>query len=188
MREDIEYLVKKYRINTVVLRSSFKELNNFLNENEQVLYVDAVNYVINPENRLEIPSGMLKNAKPAAMAVTNKRIIFIGKILFTNNIKVIDLEKLQTWNLAKGLLSSTLRIKTYTDVVDIELGINSKKNDYLTKVLTDSIEKRHNMNQPNNQKTDQSKYEELRELKSLLDSNIITQDEFNQKKKELLGL
>ena len=36
--------------------------------------------------------------------------------------------------------------------------------------------------------TESNKYSELVELKKLLDMDIITQEEFNQKKKQVLGI
>lgn len=41
---------------------------------------------------------------------------------------------------------------------------------------------------PKKQETDESDFETLKKYKELLDNNIITQQEFDEKKKELLGL
>lgn len=60
--------------------------------------------------------------------------------------------------------------------------------DYVKQQVNNVKSGAHKVNQNSNHATEQSPYEELKSLKELLDMGIVTQEEFNAKKKQLLGL
>lgn len=119
--------------------------------------------------------------------VTDQRIILheIKGIIF-NDEKSIPLQSISSINITNKLLSSTLKIVStgnkaiIEDVpahiaLEIKSGIENLKKDFKTK----SVKKEKDMYDIG---------DEIRELKDLLEDGLITEEEFNAKKKQLLGI
>lgn len=110
------------------------------------------------------------------LTVTNKRIY--GKTVFG---KQIDLPLDSISAVSKGIFES---INIATSSGKISFIYISNRNDIyktITKILID----RQSNNKTSNS---ESKADELKKYKELLDSNAITQEEYDKKKKELLDL
>lgn len=122
--------------------------------------------------------------------VTDQRIILHEiKGLIFNDEKSIPLKSISSINISKKLLSSTLKIVStgnkaiIEDVpahiaLEIKNAIENLKKDFKTKSAS-STKKEKDMYDIGN---------EIRELKDLLEDGLITEEEFNAKKKQLLGV
>ncbi|WP_374966030.1 SHOCT domain-containing protein [Lysinibacillus sp. RS5] len=120
--------------------------------------------------------------------VTDQRIILHEiKGLIFNDEKSIPLKSISSINISKKLLSSTLKIVStgnkaiIEDVpshiaLEIKNAIENLKKDFKT---TSAAKKEKDM---------YDVADEIRELKDLLDDGLITEEEFNAKKKQLLGI
>ena len=124
----------------------------------------------------------------SVLAFTNKRVISKRGLL---NIKVLDspIEKVNDVDVRQTMLG---RILNYSSIV-IRTSSSTYTFDYVKDAIkfknllmtTDRIQKVEI--QENNQVLN-SRYDELNKLKELLDNNVITQEEFDKKKKDILGL
>ena len=124
----------------------------------------------------------------SVLAFTNKRVISKRGLL---SIKVLDspIEKVNDVDVRQSLLG---RILNYSSVI-IRTSSSVYTFDYVKDAIkfknllmtTDRIQKVEI--QENNQVSN-SNYDELNKLKELLDNNVITQEEFDKKKKDILGL
>ena len=124
----------------------------------------------------------------SVLAFTNKRVISKRGLL---NIKVLDspIEKVNDVDVRQTMLG---RILNYSSIV-IRTSSSTYTFDYVKDAIkfknllmtTDRIQKVEI--QENNQALN-SRYDELNKLKELLDNNVITQEEFDKKKKDILGL
>lgn len=123
-----------------------------------------------------------------AYAITNKRLIMSQKGAFgRDKTKTILLENLNDVTVKNGLVWRTIEIDTIKDHFSI------KNNTNVNKDLGNQVQevifslKKHNgdvVHEP--QRT--NSIEGIREYKQLMDDGIISEEEFEQKKKELLGL
>jgi len=119
--------------------------------------------------------------------VTDQRIILHEtKGIIFNDEKSIPLQSISSINISNTLLSSTLKIVStgnkaiIEDVpqriaLEIKNAIENLKKDF----KTTSAKKEKDMYDIG---------DEIRELKDLLDDGLITEEEFNAKKKQLLGI
>ena len=124
----------------------------------------------------------------SVLAFTNKRVISKRGLI---SIKVLDspIEKVNDVDVRQSLLG---RILNYSSVI-IRTSSSVYTFDYVKDAIkfknllmtTDRIQKVEI--QENNQVSN-SNYDELNKLKELLDNNVITQEEFDKKKKDILGL
>ena len=124
----------------------------------------------------------------SVLAFTNKRIISKKGLL---SIKALDspIDKINDFNIKQSIFGkifnySKVVIKTSSSQYEFDYVKNALKFKNLL-VTSDKVQKVEI--QDVNNKTI-SKYDELSKLKELLDKNVITQEEFEKKKKELLNI
>lgn len=116
------------------------------------------------------------------LTVTNKRVY--GRVAFGRRVDLpLDSISAAGTTVRKGIIvsSSSGKIKFY--------GISNQEE--VHKAITDLLMERQNNPKPTTQikqEIQQSNADELKKFKELLDSGIITQEEFDAKKKQLLGL
>lgn len=116
------------------------------------------------------------------LTVTNKRIY--GKTAFGRRVDLpIDMISAVGTRVFKGIT-----VSTSSGIISF-LGISNQEE--VHKAITDLLMERQNKPKPTTQikqEIPQSNADELKKYKELLDSGIITQEEFDAKKKQLLGL
>ena len=132
--------------------------------------------------------GLFHNAQNEALgyfafAITNKRLICAQKkALGGDVIKFINYDNINDITVQNNLIgSSTLTFDTYKEIFKVWFGGKQAEKVY------DSVEK-FLSNQRNNKKSAPSisAADEIRKFKQLLDDGIITEEEFESKKRELL--
>ena len=104
-----------------------------------------------------------------------------GKALFA---KRVDLPVSQISAIGTGMFSS-VALSTASGAINFYGVINQ---DEMFKCLSNLLKSRQNATQGSTSNTPVSSLEELAKLKELLDKGIINQEEFEAKKKQLLGL
>jgi hypothetical protein len=121
-----------------------------------------------------------------AYAITNKRILAGQKKITGEKFKVVDHTKINDISFEAGLVFGIIKIDTPREKFKIALdkGSATSINNHIYQVL-DSLKVNDNAN---NQQSAISAADELKKFKELLDMDIITQEEFEAKKKQLLGL
>lgn len=159
----------------------FQIVENQLNDDEEVLvaFIGIKNYV-----------SLTNHEENWAYAVTNKRIIIGQKGLIGEKVDVISLRDLNDISFRKGLVFGVLIIDTIKEEfnVGIRKDIATNVHELVTNALMDLKEEMHQASQPVQQAKTDDPYEEVKKLKELLDMGIITEEEFNLKKKNILGI
>ena len=153
-------------------KKEVKELPNIIHDDEIITYAT---------------SGTL-NGNTWLIVSTNKRVIFLDKgMIFGLNQVEIPLSKINSIAHKKGLILGDIEIWDGASKMKIT---NVSKNTLVP--FVNAVNKaREELNKPQTQVIQQqhiSSADEILKFKALLDQGIITQEEFNQKKKELLGL
>ncbi|WP_353096214.1 PH domain-containing protein [Tissierella praeacuta] len=134
--------------------------------------------------------SMSKHENNFAYAITNKRIIFGQKKLLAGEIvKSISLDFINdvTLETATGvglLANGVITFDTMKDTFNVM--VNAKQaNNILQKIQGILFDKKKSDSNDNKKA---SEADEIRKYKDLLDDGIITEEEFDKKKKELLGI
>lgn len=152
--------------------------------------VKALSSIINDDESVKYATSGLVDGNTVLMVCTNQRIIFIDKGLFYGIKSVeIPLSMVNAISYSKGVVLGKISITngaqvTKVDSVDKQTApimvnaINTARKELAQSTIRQTI----------TVSSSPSTVDQLRDLKSLVDDGIITQDDFNEKKKQLLGL
>lgn len=163
---------------------SVNKAESMLLPNENVIYAINTNVSMEPTNKLSTKIS-IKNKLSGVVVLTDRRVFFCSSILGKKEVKEFLIDKIQSMDDISGLLgNSQLRIKSITETLVIDL---SKRNLEIMKNEINLLIQNRSSKEVSNKPTG-SGADEILKYKSLLDQGIITQEEFDKKKKELLGL
>ena len=189
---NVEDFVKNNKTYDFFNKGAIKKTQALIEENEELLYALVTNVSINKnnntsfENQNQIFGGALqiKDVLSGVIAITDKRIIFCNSTLGTVNEKQILVKDIQSIDehISGFTKTGELRINGITENFVIKIFKNE-----LSKELKEAINKARNLEE--NVKKDiqiKSNADEIRKYKELLDDGIITQEEFEIKKQQLL--
>ena len=166
---------KKWRL------KHFQIVENQLKDDEEVIvcFIGLKNF-----------TSITNHEENWAYAITNKRIIIGQKGLIGEKVDVISLRDLNEISFKKGVVFGVLTIDTIKEEFNVGLDKNSAASihELVTNALMDLKEEMHQSSQPVQQAKADDPYEEVKKLKELLDMGIITEEEFDLKKKNILGI
>ncbi len=182
---NVQEWIVKTKTKNLFAPGSTKLAQNLVKNNEEILFAFNANVGIVPT--LEIDSAFnLKNRLNGVIVLTKERLIYASKNLWEEKTKFLDVKNIQSIDTKKGMFSCSLRIKGITESFVID-GTKELLNEF-QKILENLIEASKNVTTTIYAPAQLSLKEQIQELKELLDDGIITQEEFEQKKKQILGL
>lgn len=122
-----------------------------------------------------------------AYAVTPKRIIAGQKKVIGNNVSIIQRKNLNDVQKSTGALMGIITLDTFKEKIKVQVDKNQAES--IHKLVLHSLfeDDETSSTAVINNQSDKSVAEELKEFKELLDMEIITQEDFDKKKAELLG-
>ena len=199
MREDVNRALQEFQIKTFGNKKALEKSESLLSDDETVLFVTPTNI-----STVIISTQQQLLTLPGVVYLTDKRFIFMRNTKTPNN-DFLPLEKVTHIDYkANGLQPSVIivgdDVKTFSFIVSYKFDavtkvletFNSACDKILKEITTDpEIENNSPEPEPLIFDTDYaiiSAADEIRKYKSLLDDGIITQEEFEAKKKQLLNL
>lgn len=133
-----------------------------------------------PKEEIIILTNCNAESHPGAIAVTNKRVIFCSKVFFSTFMKDFDLKKITSTNF-ESHMTNKMTIQGSSDKITIT-AIDKK----VGQEIVNKIKELQLSTEPSN--TSSGTIADLEKLAELKEKGIITEEEFNAKKKQILGL
>ncbi|MEA4961134.1 SHOCT domain-containing protein [Lutispora sp.] len=188
MRDDIEKALNKNKeinkfFTTLAFNGMLKGIENHIKSDETVIYIRNANAQMNKQGDLKPNALSIKGKLPVVIAITDQRALIYHKIFPNERLEQFPNKEIRSYDFNKGLTSSKLRITSLTKSVDIDLTCNSKEVKYLNDILEEITRSQPTIISNNNQDITQL----LRDLSKLRDDGILTDEEFDKKKTELLS-
>ncbi len=169
---------------------SRKYAQQSLFSDETLLFAYNCNYSLVPTNTQLGPGKVLSsdNKKCGVFAVTDKRIFICNNVMGQSEFKEIALNQIQSIDDAGNAIigTSQLRIKGLTEIFIIDLNRSQRK--HLTEVKEIISSASNKQQSAPAAAPAQDIPEQLEKYKELLDKGVITQEDFEAKKRQLLGL
>ena len=159
-----------------------KELPKILNDNEIIKY----------------GCSGFNNNNTVLCLCTNQRVLFLDKgLLYGIKSTEVPLDMVNGVSYEKGLIFGKIAITNGANVTKLEQITKKDAPIMADTIKKESVNYKESLQTPNSnnsstqQKTSNNTddlIKQLRELKNLVDEGILTEEEFNAKKKQLLGL
>lgn len=121
-----------------------------------------------------------------AYAITNKRLILGQKKVIGETVQFINLDNINDITLSTNAIYGYITFDTYKEC--FKVGFVNEDARKLYSILNSHFAEFKKINQQNANSKQTDAANEILKFKQLLDNGIITQEEFNAKKKQLLGL
>lgn len=149
------------------------------------------------EQLLAVLKGWYKNGT-GLLCVTNNRILFVNKGMFSLKVEEFSLKTVSSISTESGVIFGKVKIFASGNNAEIDQANKQDAKQFVDKVRS-LIEERDNpaakpaqKEQPDSEQTQQKAetdiYEQLEKLAGLKEKGIITQQEFDAKKAQLLNL
>ncbi|WP_223875905.1 PH domain-containing protein [Paucilactobacillus kaifaensis] len=154
--------------------------------------VSALPELLNDDETVKYATSGLVDGNTVLMVCTDERIIFIDKgMVYGIKSTEIPLDMVNSVNYEKGMLMGSISIvngAVKTEVKNVMKETAPKMIDAIKSARKEFMHPSQNNSQSSSDKLAKSITDQLHELKSLVDEGILTQDEFDAKKKQLLNI
>ncbi len=165
---------------------SIKEAERQLHNNESVLFAMNANVALSTvSNSLNTNNLNIKGKLNGVFVITNERVYFSNNSLGTTQYKSIQLSDIQSVDDKANFLGlGVIRIKGITEefVIDVAKKLLPTIKDCLNEAIK-------NQSQSSSSTESSGDYiHQIEQLSNLLNQGIISQEEFDFKKKQLLGM
>ena len=181
---NITEALKETKSLNFVTKTYIKQIELILSDGEDVIFASELSMVKNPDGNSMNNPKIVKGNIRGIFVITKMRILFYWLNNLIPNHKEMSLDSIKDIDVTSKLMIASVRITSYSEtwIFSVPQGMQS--------VIAKKIGDARNMQSSTEQKLAPSSdvYDEIRKLKSLLDDGIIGQDEFEQKKRQLLGL
>lgn len=181
MRDDVEYAINKFKVKTFGNKSNIERVAGKLTKSEKVIYIAPTNAIISSI------STRKSEKLPGVLAITTERIIFSFKAMLSESTDIIPLTEIRIVN-CKGnsITGSHIEINTITKNYDFLVSYKKEVRDELQSIINTAISNYRDLHNNSNSSVDFTvQLEKLFELKN---KGVITEEEFEAKKKQLLNI
>ena len=174
MREDTKKCIQEFQIKTFGNAKNIEKAETLVDANEVIRYIA-------PTNIITLSTSSLKKEKfPGIVILTNNRVIFDFQVLNNNHSEIFSVSEIRSIESSGNSLTGG-HIIIHTISKDFDFLVTYKK-DIIQNIRATATQK------PIQQTTTISEADELAKFKKLLDQGIITEEEFDAKKKQILSL
>lgn len=189
----VDEAIKRSGTSNILAKGSTKKAQQLIRENEEVLYAINTNVSIidNKTTILKNTKGMFspKNSLNGVIVITNSRVIFCSSIIGNVNVKQMLIKDITSIDESINGLTKMgqLRIKGITETFSINIykpKISNELKEFIYKAQ--EMQKQANNVIHNDKFNNISSADEILKFKQLLDEGIITQEEFDRKREDLL--
>ena len=182
MRADTEKAIKEYEVRTLLNEKNIQRAEEQLRADETVLYLSPTNAVV--------ITGKNKKALPGIIVITNQRVFLYNKVLFTVNMESFNLKDINSIDsMSDGIKGSKIKIHTTTKSLEILISYKSSIATRIIQLLDTAMNDAKNEFKNSNQISTSSPdiIEQIKKLAELKEQGILSEEEFSNKKQDLLN-
>ena len=173
---------------TMGFKKNYERIEKYLSGDEEVLYARNGNVRMDFSGELKESGFSIKDKSPVIFMITNKRLLIYFKVLFEEKLEQVPISEIQTFDFKRNsMTTSVFRITSLTKTVDIDLTCQAKEVEYLNGVLEMAINKNKVGSTEVIDRGSEDTIETIKKLAELKGNGILTEEEFQQKKTEILS-
>lgn len=177
MREDLQKVIDEF--NSKLSKKDILKIDEVVEKTETILFAAATNCVIKSVNINKTENY------PGIAVLTDKRFIFTYKVLLNWTLETINVSEIQAINCSgNGLTGGHVQIHTLVKTYDI---LVSYKKDIAQKIEKAFETAKNNAAAPSTPTGSDDAFAQIEKLSALRDKGILSDEEFQAKKQELLA-
>jgi len=178
MRADTEKAIKEYEVRAFLNGKNIQRAEEQLRPDEKVLYLSPTNAVV--------ITGKSKKELPGIVVITNQRVFLYNKALFTVNMESFNLKDINSIeSMSDGIKGSKIKIHTITKSMEVLISYKSSIATKIIQLLDTAMNEAKNNSQ--NIISSPDIIDQIKKLAELKDQGILSEEEFDKKKQELLS-
>lgn len=186
MRSDIKRALENSGAVTLGFKGSLKKIEAYLDQDEEVFYMISTNATMNPGDKFVVDNMVIKGKEPVVFVITDKRVILYFKVLFSEKFEQFPINEIREYKFVRNsMVGSKLRVITLTKTFDLDLNYKQETIDIINQVLS-SVKGKNDASTKDKKTEDEGIIESIKNLSKLKDAGILSEEEFRDKKKELL--
>lgn len=182
MRSDVERAISDFEINTFGNKKNIENAEIMLTEDEKVLFVTPTNLTVSNSNTRK------RETVPGVVFLTDKRIVFYYQALGNFASDIVPLSEIRSINSSgNGLTGGHIEVHTIMKTYSI---LVTYKRSLVQKIQQTFESAKNNCGSVQNtikQEPEQNVLNQIEKLAALKDKGIISEEEFQTKKSELLA-
>ena len=183
--------IKASGTNTLMQKGSIKDAAAMLRNDETVIAAISANVALGePQGAIKVKTASFKDKMAGVVVLTDQRVVFAASSGFkaTRTIYLTDIDAVDDSSVG-AIIGTVLRIQSVSTVLAID-GTAAFLVPFRNKVQEAMHAARVSAAKPASVVVQQesSDADEIMKFKQLLDAGVISEEEFNAKKKQLLGL
>lgn len=183
MRQDIESTIKKFKVTTFGNKKAFITIDKNLKDDETVLYIAPTNAVITTVGSRKVQK------LPGVFAITSSRILFVYSValsfsMFSHNATELKSVNCSGNSLTGGHILIQTLVQDYDFLVSYKKQVIMEVQDILNQLISSISNARPAVISIPVQ-DDAAQIEKLHEL---MQKGILTPEEFETKKRQILGV
>ncbi|HCF82680.1 MAG TPA: hypothetical protein DER68_01545 [Ruminococcaceae bacterium] len=177
MREDLVRATEEFK--TRISKGDAKKIEEIIEPTETILFATPTNCTIAAVNTKNV------QRLPGIAVLTNKRFVFSYKILLSSALETIPVSEIQSVNCSgNGLTGGHVQIHTIVKTYDI---LVSYKKEAMQKIEKAFETARNNSVTSVAANSNDDVFAQIEKLSSLHEKGILSDEEFQAKKQELLA-
>ena len=179
MRDDTKKAIEDFEVSTFGVKKRIEKAESVLMNDEQVLFASATNVDFSAINTRK------SECLPVVVFLTNKRLIFCYIVLSSFSTEVIPLNEIRSINsYGNGLSGAHVEIHSITKTYNILVKYKKQIVQKIQATFENAVNNFVNAIQGNSQP---DMLGQIEKLASLREKGILTEEEFQIKKAELLA-
>ena len=180
----ISEAIKKSGTSAFLNKGAINQAQDNIHEGETILFAAVGNMSIKPVvGNLQADVSSIKDKDAGVFVITTSKVFFSSKTLGIGGVQVIDIQSIQSYDDNQSVLGCVFRVIGLTEMFVFDC------NKKMLVALREAMQTMLSLKQrPTPSIPKISVADELKKFKELLDMGAITQDEYDIKKSQLLGM
>lgn len=182
--------LEKSKSSTFMYKGTIKAAQKMIAPSEEIIWAVITNVNNSPVHGELDTKISISDVLAGAVIVTDHRILFVHSVLGRGVTKEIRLSDIRSVDSKFGDFNATLRVvgSSKMIVTTSVRPVIAELRDSINEALTRKDGKTHSVPKADDESLQISDIEQLKALKELYDSGVITQEEFAAKKAQILNL
>ncbi|HRG77785.1 MAG TPA: PH domain-containing protein [Leptospiraceae bacterium] len=163
-----------------------EKIKQYLIKDEQIIKALIANVGINSSGeKLKVKALEFSNKKPGIFVITSNRVFHVSKVLWKVEFEQISLDQIDSVEFKAGIIFANIRIYGRNNIMEIDM--SKPDAEAYARLINNAMESYKHPTATVPTATQPDPLAQIQKLAELKEQGILSEEEFNEKKKQLLA-